>query len=230
MESSDERNNEQAAKQGDAKGSPMTVPAFNARCAQGFEELLERFNIDDLDSYPNTVYGVWYDLNLAYLNKTWFSFMAENGGVTQEGGQFLGKPLLKSFPDQLKPFYKELFAKALKQDYSASQAPIQHAYECSSPEHYRQFSMALYALKDSGGVLVVNSLVVMQGHKEAAEPIESCYRDGDGIIHQCAHCRKIRRHDNSECWDLVPEWIKTMPPRVSHDLCLPCFEYYYPKN
>ena len=157
--------------------------------------------------------------------------MQENSGeIVGDPSQFLGKKILKSFPDQLKPFYQELFSKALAQDPSESLAPVQHAYECSSPEYYRQYSMALYPLEQQQGVLVVNSLVVMQSHKETAQPIENIYRDGDGIIHQCAHCRKVRCTDDSQRWDLVPAWIKSIPPNASHDLCLPCFEYYYPKN
>ncbi|MDQ3034620.1 MAG: hypothetical protein M3Y87_19580 [Myxococcota bacterium] len=60
--------------------------------------------------------------------------------------------------------------------------------------------------------------------------IEALYRDPNGMLVQCSHCRRVRRGDPSvTAWDWVPEYVARPQPRTSHGLCAVCLDFYYPK-
>jgi hypothetical protein len=85
----------------------------------------------------------------------------------------------------------------------------------------------------SGVLVITHSLVREIPHIEGAhEPLEALYRDADGMIVQCANCRRARRFaattDRPATWDWVPEWVAHVPRATSHGLCLSCFQFHYP--
>jgi hypothetical protein len=91
--------------------------------------------------------------------------------------------------------------------------------------------MEVYSLPEHAGLIVTNSLVVERAHDpDNREPhlgLVSTYVQGNGLIIQCAHCRRIQRPGAPDSWDWVPVWVESCPRNLGHGLCRPCFEYHY---
>ena len=59
--------------------------------------------------------------------------------------------------------------------------------------------------------------------------LEERYRQSDGTIAMCMHCRRTRSNlPGEELWELVDRFIAQPPLGVSHGLCSPCLEQHYP--
>lgn len=202
-------------------------------CDPAFRRLLAPFSVDALDSLEETVFGIWPDGRLAFVNSGWIKFGEVNGAPERLlTNDCLGVSVLDATSAVLRSFYADLFAKSLAEDPHAS-PPLTHRYECSSPDLRREFVMSLYTLRDRGGIVVVNSLVTLQdiaGEGEDPTSRESSYTDAHGMVHQCAHCRRIRAQGGPERWDWIPTWVRDCPRQVSHTLCPVCLDLYYPRS
>ncbi len=196
-----------------------------------FEALIGASRLDSLNSHPSSVYGLDSGLEISYLNPAWFKFAEENGNKNFSVNEWsLGKPVLDSIPDLLKSFYTELFESALNaKDPSIFSRHLQ--YECSSSELYRRFSMHLYPLGKDGFV-TVHSLLVEEPYltlpREGLIALdENQYIDINGIVRQCANCRRIQSIKNKERWDWIPKWVNEPVSNTSHGICPPCLHHYY---
>ncbi|HVV98963.1 MAG TPA: hypothetical protein VHB77_01415 [Planctomycetaceae bacterium] len=191
-------------------------------CDPEFLSLLEGFELRGLEQDPGTIFGLWPDLRLAYVNPAWTRFAAENGGepdISRDWG--LGASIASAIAEPLRPFFLECYGRCL-----AEARPWVHIYECSSPNLYRTFQMKAFPMRESRGILVVNALhVEMPMHRVSQPPDEQRYRNEHGLIVQCAHCRRVHRLDGR--WDWVAEWVASPPPRTSHGICGVCVSYYY---
>jgi len=196
-----------------------------------FAALIGELRLKSLNSHPSSVYGIDSEFNISYLNPAWFNFAKENGNnIFNSNEWLLGRNIFDSIPDELESFYKVLFESSLK----IIKSPLiseQLEYECSSPELYRRFSMHLYPMRKDG-IVVVNSLVIEESN--TSSPIngllklnEKDYIDKDGIVHQCANCRRIHNVKNTEQWDWIPKFIDKPYPKTSHSICSPCMHHYY---
>ncbi len=201
------------------------------RCSPGFERLLEPFSLDELERHAGTIYGMWPDFRLAYFNPAWVWFTQENGAdprVASEG--YLGTPVLEVTPKVLKPFYAELFRSCLNGTGEGNRPP-QHRYECSSAGLFREYVMTLYRLRGAAGLLSVHSLVIECSHDPSEriprDPDTRELMDGDGLIHQCTHCRRVKHQTEPDRWDWVPAWVERVPRQSSHTLCHFCLQQYY---
>jgi hypothetical protein len=208
--------------------SPPGGPQPGLSLAPGFGASLAPFDLDALARLPDTIYGLDADLRLAMFNPAWFAFAAANGGlpaVVRDWG--LGRCVLEACPPVIRDFYARSLSAALGLDRHWD-----HEYECSSPDVRRRMRMSAYPLRDGAGLLVVNALVIeMPREAQTTSGIAwdpAAYTDGHGIVHQCAHCRKIRRTSGPRHWDWVPELVANPLSLVSHDLCEVCLDYYYP--
>ncbi|HBP86331.1 MAG TPA: hypothetical protein PKK23_18580 [Nitrospirales bacterium] len=204
------------------------------RCHPSFRKILGSFNELNIETHSAPVYGLWKDLTLAYFNPAWFTFAKENHGEPAISSEWkLGRNVLESVTRHLKAFYADFFQACLEDGRNQSR-PYQLVYECSSAETFRKYLMTLYALRRDEGLLVVNALVQERprGPSALKEPQEirlsDIYSDKNGIIHQCAHCRKVKNVKHQNRWDWVSECVDTVPPNIRHDLCPFCFDYYYP--
>lgn len=203
---------------------------MNARpslCATTFLPLLEEYGIDELERVGGTVYGLWPDLRLAYMNPAWSRFAAANGGEAQFAKHWgLGRCIVDAIAQPLRPFFVANYGRCLDE-----MRPWEHTYQCSSADRYREFHMTVFPLRQREGLLVVNSLRIEGPHKLVAQPpLDQRYRTADGIICQCSHCRRTRRVDDESIWDWVAEWVKQTPDRVSHSICPECFGFHYSKS
>jgi len=196
-----------------------------------FESLIGASRLESLNSHSSTVYGLDSEFNISYLNPAWFKFSKDNGNNIFVNSEWsLGKHIFDAIPNVLESFYRDLFESALNEEES-SVISMQSEYECSSPELYRRFSMHLYPMGKEG-VVVVHSLVIEEPYKSSPPKGEITlderhFIDKDGIIHQCADCRRIQNLNDKERWDWIPKYIKEPHPKTSHGVCPPCMQHYY---
>lgn len=198
------------------------------RLAPGFGVMLAPFDLKALARQADTIYGLDADLRLAMFNPAWFAFAEANGGMPAVGRDWgLGRCVLEACPAVVRDFYAQSLGAALKRDQRWD-----HEYECSSPDVVRRMRLSAYPLRARAGLLIINALVAETPHASASasgpdwDP--ATYTDGHGIVHQCAHCRKVRRTSGPRHWDWVPELVANPLSQVSHDLCEICLDFYYP--
>jgi len=200
-----------------------------------FETLIGAKRLESLNSHLSSVYGLDEDFRISYLNPAWFIFSEENGnGRFSSAVWSLGINIFDCIPDVLQGFYRDLFETALKESEEERLIPTRSEYECSSPEKYRRFSMHLYSVGRKG-IMVVHSLLVEEAHSSPAAGTRSTfceeqYVDADGFVCQCANCRRIQRRDRPGQWDWVPSYVGVPFQSISHGLCSPCVEHYYPDD
>ena len=202
--------------------SMMSLPVFQDT---HFERLLGRFRMEVIHFSENTIYGVRPDLTLAYVNLGWQHFASQNGGEPNISSEWnLGCCIENAIAPILRPFFLDNFAKCLREN-----RPWEHLYDCSSAELYRKFCMKTFPLGHNEGLLIVHSLVrEIPQTGLTSEPLEENYRNEEGLVIQCCHCRRVRRNDTSNLWDWIPEWVTSPLPYTSHGLCDPCSGFYYP--
>lgn len=198
------------------------------RLDRKFRTLLRHYNLDYLETHSGTIYGVWKNFRLAYLNPEWYRFAQENGGepnISNEWG--LGRSLLDCVSGDMKEFYASKLKECLN-----SQTVWSHDYDCSSDTIYRSYHQIVYPLLQQEGLLIVNSLVI-EGARDpelsrdnAADKL--IYLDKNGFFCQCAYCRRVKNFHDPERWDWVPEWVKRCPKNTSHTFCPFCFAHYFP--
>jgi hypothetical protein len=197
-------------------GFPDNDPRFLA--------LLDGFRIDLLHNDGGTIFGLWPDLTLAYVNLEWGRFARQNGGEPRISSEWTrGRCVLDAIAEPLRPFFTDNYRRCLQEG-----RPWEHAYECSSAARYRQFHMTTFPVGREQGLLVVNSLRLEAVHtRVACPPLDALYRDEHGLLVQCSHCRRVRRVGAHQIWDWVPAWVTDQPPSTSHSLCGPCVGFYY---
>ncbi|MDR9435354.1 MAG: hypothetical protein RI563_00650, partial [Thiohalophilus sp.] len=85
-------------------------------CDPGFRQLLaQHFSIALLEQHPGTVYGLWPDLTLAYMNPAWFRFARYNQGEPVISTDWRrGRRITDALPEVLHPFYVELYLRGLE--------------------------------------------------------------------------------------------------------------------
>lgn len=192
---------------------------------EAFGPLLRHHIREDLDAHDAAIYGLWPDLKLAYMNPAWSRFAADNDGEPRMSSRWgLGASLLDAIAPVLKGFYRDKLRACLRDETVWS-----HDYECSSPDRIRRFRQWAYPLEGRQGLLIVNALVVDLGRsrpkKDGRDP--ETYRDGDGLLHQCSHCRRVMDPTQAQRWDWVPRWAAEIPAGTSHTLCPSCFGHYF---
>ncbi|MCE9607266.1 MAG: hypothetical protein K8U03_20465 [Planctomycetia bacterium] len=198
-----------------------------AHCDLRFLPLLAEFDSDVLERSRDTIYGVWPDLTLAYLNPAWYVFAFENCSEPDIARDWiLGRSILDSLPAPIHGFFQKNYRRCLVEG-----RPWHHVYECSSDEVFRKFHLTVLPLGKSEGLLLINSLVVESPLARVSLVLdEERYRHPTGVVVQCCHCRKFRRADDSRTWDWVPPWIKRTPKNLSHAICEICVAFYYPDS
>ncbi len=193
---------------------------------ESFASCLKDHDLDKLDGYAGTVYAVGPDFRLAYMNPAWFRFAEENGGEPAISTRWsLGSPVMPAISATLRSFYEIKFRTCLERG-----EPWIHDYECSSAGVYRTFRQTVYPLNEGSGLLIVNSLSVETIHHPADRKprpaVETKYRNENGAISQCAHCRRVMVSRDPMRWDWVPAWVQRTPSEVAFVLCGPCQQHY----
>ena len=207
---------------------------MRGRCNPSFAALLRSaFRPEDLDEHPWPVFGLEADGTLAYVNLAWDAFALANGGEPEVSRAWnVGSNFFAAVAEPLHPFFRALFERATGERHALQ--PAEHVYECSSSQEFRQFSMQVFPLAEGAGFVVLNSLVTARPHDHVERPPHPAdikrYADVNGLMHQCAHCRRMRRADDPDRWDWVPAWIDARQRDISHGICPLCYAYYYTKR
>jgi hypothetical protein len=202
------------------------------RCDPTFERLLAGFYRQPLDQGDDVIYGVWSDLTLAYSNARWARFAVENNGADVLKRWTIGTSIRSAFGPELDLFYARGFGDAL-----ATGTIWQHTYTCPSSRQIRWFNMRALPLGNEG-LLVCHSLVSVRELAESRgrRPSAAPYRDKDGMVTQCCHCRRVQvatalaaqPADPAQVdWHHVSAFIERAPPRTTHGLCPICFVYHF---
>ena len=192
-----------------------------------FETWLDKFDLATLEEHPSAIFSLLPDLRICYLNPGWFSFAAANGGEPGISIRFpIGTLLSDAISGPLRDYYIDAYTRVFD-----SGKVWEHDYECSTPDTFRIYHQAAYPLDNKKAIIVINSLSVEMPHDETGrksmQALEKKYRNKNGFITQCGHCRRTQRVDGVVQWDWVPAWVAVLPKNISHGLCKPCFDYYY---
>lgn len=184
------------------------------------------------EGHPESIFAIDQDGYLIYVNAAWHRFASSNGGQPAIADRWsLGANYFAAIPPPLNTFYRNLIRQAPA--YGEGTAPLSHCYECSAAMVFREYNMLIYALPDQRGHLIVNSRVVERPHDPlthaARQPDLASYLDPHGLMHQCAHCRRMEHQLDQSRWDWIPEWVEAPQPNISHGICPVCVEYYFPE-
>jgi hypothetical protein len=184
-------------------------------------------SIHNLEDDRSVICIVDRQLRLAYGNLAWDQFAGENGGAGLDRRSIEGKAILDFISPPVHDYYREVFRRAAE-----SGQGWEHAYECSSPSHFRIFHMWIRPLRRSGGLLMVHSLRVKRPHgaqRPASEAVDAFYVLPERMVTMCCHCRRTLRLAGGGIWDWVPEYLNGAPAPVSHGMCPDCITYFYPE-
>jgi len=165
---------------------------------------------------------------IIYCNPAWNYFAESNGARQLTGNGAVGLRLFDAIPDVLRVLYSQAFQRVL-----VTGEVWEQVYECSSPTLFRKFRMRIHLLTPQNWFLVTNTPMVERLHDKAAVTDRKMYRDADGMVKVCAHCRCSQRLDAPAQWDFVPEHLQrtsAMGLKVSHGLCPLCRAYFYPQS
>ena len=185
--------------------------------------ILAPFALATIEAEPSTVYALTSDLRISYVNPAWTEFARSNRAQWTGDEWGPGRPVLDAVPQDLRPFYDSLFARALE-----TREVVTHEYDCSSPDQERRFQMRVHPC-DGGGLLVVHSLLRAAPQQvPTTDEADALYRSAEGLITQCSHCHRVRRMEEPATWDWVPRFLERTLMGTSHGLCRVCAEYYYP--
>jgi len=190
-----------------------------------FEPLLAGLDQRDLEKVRDATCGVFVDDNfsIGYVNRPWIDFGEANGArpVWRPGAS-----LLDAISEPLRSFYAEKLAGVL-----VDGQPWEQDYECSSAEVHREYRMRVMAIAEGTGILITHTLRVEVPHHLASHPfVDQVYRETNGLIAQCGHCRRLRRagsQPGEACWDWVPAALSQRLANVTHGICEMCSAYYF---
>jgi len=193
----------------------------------GLKDIITGMPLSVLEESESVIYVLDKSYTFMFCNPAWDEFYWKNGGKGPHACEaVLGTSLFDVIPSVLEKFYADLYERANK-----TGLPVEHEYECSAPDEYRL--LRLRVLPVERGFIVSNDSIdthVRPVPGRVNNPDESLYRDKNGLIVMCSHCRRARRREKLNEWEYVPFFVMKPPADISHGLCDLCLEYYYPEK
>lgn len=172
---------------------------------------------------------------ILFANEAWDRFARENGGGERvDSSALVGTRWIDHISGEApRRLHRLLLERALRRLGPASGGGVVQLNESNSPTMARLVATHLEPIETPGGqvgVALVHRLVrevpVAEVYPIAAGE-ESRWRDDDGGVEQCSCCRRVRRPDEPEEWDLVPGLVAEPPARVRFAYCALCLELHY---
>ncbi|MFO0681109.1 MAG: hypothetical protein U0234_03610 [Sandaracinus sp.] len=191
---------------------PEEVPV--ERLDPRFAPHLREHEVDHLEHSLWPVYAMWPTSALAYFNPAYARQAEPRWG--------LGALALDA-AGVVRPKLVELHEEVI-----ATGGPVTFRYECPTAESARTFELRLLPLDGGRGLLALHSLVVARPHEDPHFPDPAVYLTPQGMILQCAYCRRTRRAGGIDVWDVVGDYIARSPSNATHGICPPCGAHYYP--
>ncbi len=189
--------------------------------AQSAPKLLAGIDVERLAVDPSIIVALDRDADIVWVNDAWLRFARENRGesILERFGP--GASYLSAIEPKLRGFFQTAFENVLM-----TGEPFELDYECSSADTFRLFHMLVVPIGRAGLLIVHSRLVERPQHRWAEPENDPVYRQPNGIIVQCANCRRVRRADRTG-WDWVPAYVDEVPNRTSHGICSFCRAYYW---
>ncbi len=188
-----------------------------------FYKYISYLDLDYIEKSLDVIYIVDNTMVLKAFNDAWASFAQDNNGVA----------ILKKFPigsnisdvgeEPLKSYFFTAYEQSLNEN-----KPFEQNYECSSADEYRLFRQTAYPLVEQKGLVITHHLFAAKPHEINVVNFSRQYCNEHDNIVQCQNCRKIRDPDNDLRWIWVPSIVENQLPNISHGICPPCLDHYYP--
>jgi hypothetical protein len=173
---------------------------------------------------------------ILFVNEAWDRFARENGGgVRVASASLLGTRWFDHVSgDAPRRLHRLLFERAARRLGPAAGGGVVQLNEANGPETARLVATHLEPVIGAGGALTgvaVVHRVVRELPLAEVYPVvsgeESRWRGGDGVVEQCSCCRRVRRPEEPEEWDLVPGLVAEPPAGVRFDYCALCLELHH---
>jgi len=191
--------------------------------ASDFKAFLSYLDLDSFARSPDVICIVDDAMILKAYNDAWINFAKTNNGAKVLVDFPLGSNIVDAGEEPIRSFLAEAYTRALRNN-----EPFEQNYECSSATEYRLFRQTAYPLIRSKGLIISHHLVKKMPHEEEATEFSKRFFNGHGIIIQCQNCRKIRDPKDSQRWYWIPSLVNSPLANISHSICTPCLDHYYP--
>ncbi|NTV51680.1 MAG: hypothetical protein HGA76_01515 [Candidatus Firestonebacteria bacterium] len=188
-----------------------------------FRAYVDHLDLNALTQSEDVVYVVDEQMNLKAYNPAWETFALNNNGASVLEKYPLGKSITAAFPEKIRTHYVNGYSQALKTGDRFDQD-----YECSSPNQYRLFHQIAYPLPAGRGLVITNHLVVTGEINRMKYAFGPKYRNADGFVVQCCHCRTVKNQADPERWDWVPSLVEHPDIKTLHSVCANCLDQYFP--
>lgn len=191
--------------------------------ASDFEAFLSYLDLDSLASSLDVICIIDDAMILKAYNNAWINFAKTNNGAKALVDFPLGANLMDAGEEPIRSFLAQAYTRALRNN-----EPFEQNYECSSATEYRLFRQTAYPLFKSKGLMISHHLIKEKLHEEKATEFSKRFFNEHGIIIQCQNCRKIRGPEDDRTWYWVPSLVATPLSNISHSICTPCLDHYFP--
>ena len=173
---------------------------------------------------------------ILFVNEAWDRFARDNGGGERVASAALvGTRWFDHIAgEEPRRLHRLLFERAVRRLGPAAGGGVVQLNEANGPETARLVATHLEPVVGAGGVLtgvavihrVVRELPLSEVYPVAAGE-ETRWHDADGGVEQCSCCRRVRRPEEPEEWDLVPGLVAEPPEHVRFGYCALCLELHY---
>lgn len=188
--------------------------------------IIEEEDIADLNASTNTIYLVWSDLTIAFLNDAWFEFARENQGNISYFKTFgVGSSIDVGGDDPMHQHFLACLTRSLREG-----RVVAFQYECPTPTTFRLMQVNFLPVTRDLCVISVARVVTSSHQEQGRDPRAGAacdYEKEDGLISMCSCCRRVRVPGTEHSWDFVPSLIKNPVDNLSHTLCEPCKAYWF---
>lgn len=173
---------------------------------------------------------------ILFVNEAWDRFARENGGGERvASASLVGTRWFDHISGEApRRLHRLLFERALRRLGPATGGGVVQLNEANGPETARLVATHLEPLVGPGdqltGVAVVHRVVRELPLAEVYPVVagdEARWRGEDGVVEQCSCCRRVRRPEEPEEWDLVPGLVAEPPVQVTFGYCALCMELHY---
>jgi hypothetical protein len=173
---------------------------------------------------------------ILFANEAWDRFARENGGGERVGSAVLvGTRWIDHISGEApRRLHRLLLERALRRLGPTPGGGVVQFNESNGPALARLVATHLEPIETPGGqvgVAVIHRTVREVPVAEVYPVVvgeEARWRCEDGTVEQCSCCRRVRRPDVPEEWDLVPGLVAEPPGAVRFAYCSLCLELHYP--
>jgi len=172
---------------------------------------------------------------ILFANEAWDRFARDNGGGERvDSSVLVGTRWLDHIAGEApRRLHRLLLERALRRLGPAPGGGVVQLNESNGPSLARLVATHLEPIQTPAGqvgVAVVHRTVREVPMREVypiASGDEARWRGAEGAVEQCSCCRRVRRPEEPEEWDLVPGLVAEPPRDVRFGYCALCLELHY---